>query len=183
MIERFVLGLVSRFGLLTLLVAGVVFFYEGVPLLRKIPFIDRIPAVGYIIEGQVHRYSRSVIEKAQRVAETRRLAEKQVAEKALAELEAQGLERAEELRTAITEAEINLARAIEAESQEPKTIRETVAIPMKPRVVSLACPKVKNEPAKTLKCPAVIACPRVQPINCLNQRVPDRVSKQLFRRK
>ncbi len=123
MIELWIAGLVKRFGLLTLIVAGILVFYEGVPLANKIPFISRVPYLGPVIEGRVHRYHRTQSELANKLHQQAidKIAE-QTAEAEEAAREA-NLARSEALSDAI-EAK---RRADEAENKPAKI--ETVMVP------------------------------------------------------
>ncbi len=55
LLVKYGLPLVLRAGLPGLIVAGGLLFYEGVPLVGSIPFIDRIPGIGDIAVGRVGR--------------------------------------------------------------------------------------------------------------------------------
>ena len=44
-----------RFGPVPLAIFLTIVFYEGVPLINRIPFIERVPAIGWAIQGEIRR--------------------------------------------------------------------------------------------------------------------------------
>lgn len=47
--------LLSRISMPVLAAAAVIVFYEGVPIINAIPFVDRIPVIGELAVGRVGR--------------------------------------------------------------------------------------------------------------------------------
>lgn len=55
---QFILSLIRLLGVPGLMLVGLIGFYEGIPLLRKIPLIHRIDVAGHLIVGRVEMQRR-----------------------------------------------------------------------------------------------------------------------------
>ncbi|MBL4692508.1 MAG: hypothetical protein JKY92_04185 [Magnetovibrio sp.] len=57
--KTFLLSAIRMLGIPGILFLGLFYFYEGLPLLRKIPFIHKVDVVGHLIVGRVEAQRRA----------------------------------------------------------------------------------------------------------------------------
>ncbi|MEM1039410.1 MAG: hypothetical protein AAGI12_08060 [Pseudomonadota bacterium] len=164
-------------------------FYEGIPLVRSLPLIEKTGMIGGIAEGRVRRFARlETAAQAARVEAENDRRRKQ-AERATAEREREGLAQKRKLQAARREAADNLRRMIDAElrippenhldngevrfpdrqSQEPQVVRVPV-----PYTVQTRCLKQDEENPNVQIREVIKLVPRQCP-NPLNERIPDRL--------
>lgn len=86
--------ILSRLSLPVIIALSVIVFYEGVPIVNDIPFVDRIPGIGDLAVGRVGRARREggfqerlVWQERQRRAAVKRAAQRRVAQETIDALE------------------------------------------------------------------------------------------------
>lgn len=62
-IGEYLTKLVSSLGITLVLVLSTILFYEGIPFLNWWP-LNKVPAIGWLVEGEVNRHSKVVVETA-----------------------------------------------------------------------------------------------------------------------
>ncbi|MEM9734227.1 MAG: hypothetical protein AAF903_12205 [Pseudomonadota bacterium] len=134
MIATVAAWLVRTIGIGGCVALGIVAFYEGVPLARKIPFIDRVDFIGPLIAGRVELERRAARAERDRywiakVAEAERTLERErvVAARDLAAIEAaynaerDALAAADDKRAADLKIALQRAREAQGQANENRT--------------------------------------------------------------